>query len=58
MLLGSWQHCLESVFVSFAALFRLAESYNGHQESDRGSMSRSALKILLEDLSQVRKTIQ
>ncbi len=42
----------------FAALFRLAESYSGNQESDRGSISRSALKILLEDLSQVRKTIQ
>uniref|UniRef100_A0A8C1R7N8 Dystrotelin n=1 Tax=Cyprinus carpio TaxID=7962 RepID=A0A8C1R7N8_CYPCA len=48
----------QSVFVSFAALFRLAESYSGNQKSDRGSISRNALKILLEDLSQVPAVVQ
>ncbi|XP_042581162.1 dystrotelin-like [Cyprinus carpio] len=50
--------CGDTLSAKQRALFRLAESYNGHQESDRGSMSRSALKILLEDLSQVPAVVQ
>ncbi|KAI2663357.1 Dystrotelin [Labeo rohita] len=51
---------LRSVEAALVALslFRLAESYSGNQESDRGSISRSALKILLEDLSHVPAVVQ
>uniref|UniRef100_A0A8C2GT18 Dystrotelin n=1 Tax=Cyprinus carpio TaxID=7962 RepID=A0A8C2GT18_CYPCA len=50
--------CGDTLSAKQRALFRLAESYSGHQESDRSSMSRSALKILLEDLSQVPAVVQ
>ncbi|KTF83218.1 hypothetical protein cypCar_00029404, partial [Cyprinus carpio] len=45
--------CGDTLSAKQRALFRLAESYSGNQKSDRGSISRNALKILLEDLSQV-----
>ncbi|KAL1273150.1 hypothetical protein QQF64_029012 [Cirrhinus molitorella] len=50
--------CGDTLSAKQRALFRLAESYSGNQESDRGSISRSALKILLEDLSQVPAVVQ
>ncbi|XP_059427417.1 dystrotelin [Carassius carassius] len=50
--------CGDTLSAKQRALFRLAESYGGNQESDRGSVSRSALKILLEDLSQVPAVVQ
>ncbi|XP_016418883.1 dystrotelin [Sinocyclocheilus rhinocerous] len=50
--------CGDTLSAKQRALFRLAESYSGNQESDRGSISRSALKILLEDLSQVPAMVQ
>ncbi|XP_016342165.1 dystrotelin-like [Sinocyclocheilus anshuiensis] len=50
--------CGDTLSAKQRGLFRLAESYSGNQESDRGSISRSALKILLEDLSQVPAMVQ
>ncbi|XP_051562222.1 dystrotelin [Myxocyprinus asiaticus] len=40
------------------ALFRLAESYSGNQDSDWGTISRSGLRVLVEDLSQVPAVVQ
>ncbi|XP_073707946.1 dystrotelin-like [Garra rufa] len=50
--------CGDTLSAKHRALFQLAESYSGNQENDRGSISRSALKILLEDLSQVPAVVQ
>uniref|UniRef100_A0A8C2DN72 Dystrotelin n=1 Tax=Cyprinus carpio TaxID=7962 RepID=A0A8C2DN72_CYPCA len=50
--------CGDTLSAKQRALFRLAESYSGNQKSDRGSISRNALKILLEDLSQVPAVVQ
>ncbi|XP_042613869.1 dystrotelin-like [Cyprinus carpio] len=50
--------CGDTLSAKQRALFRLTESYSGNQESDRGSISRSALKILLEDVSQVPAVVQ
>ncbi|XP_009300511.1 dystrotelin isoform X2 [Danio rerio] len=50
--------CGDTLSAKQRALFRLAESYSGNQESDRGSISRSALRVLLEDLSQVPAVVQ
>ncbi|CAM4622177.1 unnamed protein product [Leuciscus chuanchicus] len=50
--------CGDSLSAKQKALFRLAESYSGNQESNRGSISRSALRVLLDDLSQVPAVVQ
>ncbi|XP_056122775.1 dystrotelin [Rhinichthys klamathensis goyatoka] len=50
--------CGDTLSAKQKALFRLAESYSGNQESNRGSISRSALRVLLEDLSQVPAVVQ
>ncbi|XP_043097675.1 dystrotelin [Puntigrus tetrazona] len=50
--------CGDTLSAKQRALFRLAESYSGNRESDRGSIGRSALKTLLEDLSQVPAVVQ
>ncbi|XP_048048318.1 dystrotelin-like, partial [Megalobrama amblycephala] len=50
--------CGDTLSAKQRALFRLAESYSGNQESDGGSISRSALRVLLEDLSQVPAVVQ
>ncbi|XP_016107203.1 dystrotelin-like [Sinocyclocheilus grahami] len=47
--------CGDTLSAKQRALFQLVESYSGYQESDRGSISRTALKILLEDVSQVHR---
>ncbi|XP_056314969.1 dystrotelin [Danio aesculapii] len=50
--------CGDTLSAKQRALFRLAESYSRNQESDRDSISRSALRVLLEDLSQVPAVVQ
>uniref|UniRef100_A0A673H2S8 Dystrotelin-like n=1 Tax=Sinocyclocheilus rhinocerous TaxID=307959 RepID=A0A673H2S8_9TELE len=50
--------CGDTLSAKQRALFQLVESYSGNQESDRGSISRTALTILLEDVSQVPAVVQ